>query len=492
MQPNILLYCTDQQRFDTISGLGNKFISTPNFDRLIKRGIAFKKAYTQAPVCTPSRASFLTGRYPASHHVHRNGNAYFPEQETLISKMLADNGYQCGLVGKLHLSRSAIRETRPKNDGFHYFKWSQHPNPDYPEGHDYADWIKAKGVDPVELFAKLSGSVGPGVPKEYHQSVWCSDMAIDFISQNKENSWFLAVNPFDPHPPFDPPKEYLDRFDVKSLPYPLFRESDIERQKAFEAIDQQTKKAVNPEKSSGSHDVTKSIDRGDLGSVPPSDYDAKYVKACYYAMIELLDEQFGRIVEELEGSGQLDNTIIIFTSDHGELLGDHGLIYKGCRFFEGLVHVPLVISWPKRFQVNSISNALVELVDLVPTILEAADIEIPYNVQGKSLKSLLAGETSLDAHKTRVICEYNDAIGNCATQDNEGTHGYMYFDGRYKVSIYQNHDIGELYDLENDPGEFDNLWNNPNFSELKAEIMYRALDAYLGTSDAGIYRSHPY
>ena len=490
-RPNILWYCTDQQRYDTIRALGNEFVTTPNIDALCKDGVAFQQAYCQSPVCTPSRASFLTGRYPASHHVHRNGNEFFPPWEKLVTKIMTDEGYDCGLIGKLHLSRCQIPETRHKDDGYRYYKWSHHPNPDYPEGHDYADWLeKEMGVDPIELYAKIQGSIGPGVPTELHQTTWCTEMALRFIDEKRDGPWLLSINPFAPHPPFDPPQEYLDRYDPAKMPMPLFRESDIEHQKAFKDIDQQVRVAVNPYKAKEIEDTTKNTARGDLGSTAPTGYDPQLVKACYYAHIELVDAQFGRIVEKLKQTGEYDNTIIIFTSDHGELLGDHGLIYKGCRFFESLVHVPLIISWPAKGIHGKLSTALVELVDLAPTILEAAGIEIPYNMQGKSLLPMMTGKADTSHHKNFVISEYNDAIGGKVMPDH--SHGFMYFDGRYKVCVYKGHNVGEIYDLQEDPGEFDNLWNNASFVDKKAELLHKAIMGYMSTSDAGIRRTHPY
>ncbi|MCP4396572.1 MAG: sulfatase-like hydrolase/transferase [bacterium] len=491
-RPNILWYCTDQQRYDTIRALGNQYIRTPHLDRQVEQGLAFTNAYTQCPICTPSRATFLTGRYPASHHVHRNGCEHFPDSEILVTGLLADAGYDCGLIGKLHLSRAAhTLEKRPTNDGYRFYKWSHHPNPDYPEGHDYADWLEQeKGVDPVELYGQLSGSVGAGVPTELHQTSWCSEMALQFIHEQREGPWLLSINPFDPHPPFDPPQEYLDRYNSEDLPYPLFRESDIEHQKAFRKIDQQTKDAINPYQASGQGDSTKDVPRGDMGSVPPDDYDARQVKAAYYAMIELIDDQFGRIIDELRESDQLENTIVIFTSDHGELLGDHGLIYKGCRFFESLVHVPLIMSWQAQGLQGLRSDALVELVDLAPTLLDAAGLEIPDYMQGKSLLPMLTGKQNLSYHKPHVISEYHGAIGGVQMPDQ--THGTMYYDGHYKIVIYQGHRIGELYDLKRDPGEFDNLWNKAESQELKTTLLHKAFDAYLTTSSAGIRRTANY
>jgi arylsulfatase A-like enzyme len=171
-------------------------------------------------------------------------------------------------------------------------------------------------------------------------------------------------------------------------------------------------------------------------------------------------------------------------------LGDHGLIYKGCRFFEGLTHVPLIISWPARGLRGLLSEALVELIDLAPTLLEAAGIEIPYTMQGKSLFPLLTGQKGPGRHKDFVISEYHGAIGGKAMPDQ--THGVMYYDGRYKVCVYQGHAVGEIYDLQNDPGEFENLWDRADFAGKKVDLLHKAFSGYMSTSDAGIRRTHPY
>ena len=182
-----------------------------------------------------------------------------------------------------------------------------------------------------------------------------------------------------------------------------------------------------------------------------------------------------------------NNTIIIFTSDHGELLCDHGLLYKGCRFFESLVHVPLIISWPERFQKGLRSRALVELIDLAPTILESAEIPIPYYMQGKSLSTLLRRISNTNYHKPYVVSEYNDALAMP-----NASHGTMYFDGRYKSIIYHGTEVGEIYNLESDPGEYDDLWDNPKKQEVKKELIHKHFNAIMKTSSAGISRSGLY
>lgn len=487
-KPNILWYCTDQQRYDTIHCLGNPHINTPNLDRLVQNGVAFTRTYTQSPICTPSRATFLTGKYPASHHVHRNGAKYFPSHELLVTKIFADAGYDCGLVGKLHLSRAHQRVEKRPDDGYRIFHWSHHPMPDWQEGHQYADWLRnEKKIEPEELWEPLRGKVCvAGVPEEYHQTTWCTEMTVRFISENRDSPWLMSVNPFDPHPPFDPPAEYIQRYEPNELPYPLFQEQDIERQKKFKSIDQQTRFAINPHLSS--EDEKEFSDQSkDRASVPPAHYDARKLKAYYYAMIELIDQQFGRIIDALEETNQLENTIIIFTSDHGELLGDHGLLYKGCRFFEALVHVPLIISFPEKYQKGLHSQALVELVDLPPTLLESAGLPISEFMQGKSLVPILSGEAEPNYHKEHVVCEYNDALDRP-----DGTHGTMYFDGRYKSIVYHGHNVGEIYDHESDPGEFNNLWYEPGQRVLKESLLIKHFDAIMATSSAGIPRTGRY
>jgi arylsulfatase A-like enzyme len=408
----------------------------------------------------------------------------------LVTKLLADAGYDCGLVGKLHLSRAEGGVEKRTDDGYRVFDWSHHPFPARGEDGRYGEWLRdKKGLDPNELYDSLSGEYGPGVPEEYHQTTWCTDAAIQFVTEKRNGQpWMLSVNPFDPHPPFLPPQKYLDHYDPRNLPFPLFQEEDVDHQRLFRDIDQGTKEAVNPYlfdgKASHRHE-----ERGSLkvmpGSVPPTSYDARVVKAHYYACVELIDSQFGRLVHALEETNQLDNTLVIFTSDHGELLGDHGLMYKGCRFFESLVRVPLLISWPARFQGGKITSALVELVDIAPTLLESAGLDVPYYIQGRSLLPVLEDHSS--HHKDYVLSEYNDA-----TSRPGASHGSMYFDGRHKISVYHGHDVGEIYDLSEDPGESNNLWFGEDARDLKCDLLKRHFDAMMLASSAGIERTGRY
>ncbi|MBT3917456.1 MAG: sulfatase-like hydrolase/transferase [Rhodospirillaceae bacterium] len=475
-------------RFDTIAALGNSHIRTPNIDKLISNGVALENCYVQNQLCTPSRASFLTGRYPAAHQVYRNGNAYFPDHEVLVTKILADAGYDCGLIGKLHLSSASTVETRP-DDGYRLFEWCQNPGWEKVEGSNaYWIWLKEKKeVDPTTLFNAAPPYLGVGVTTELHQLAWCAETAIDFIDEEREGPWMLSVNSFDPHPPFDPPPEYLDNYDPNNLPPPLFEESDIARQQEFATVRNQKLKSVNPVLTEEERAEFAPGPGDERGAKPPERFDGLGIKAAYYAMIENLDHQFGRIVDHLKAVGQIDNTIIVFSSDHGEMLGDHGLIYKGCKFFEGLVHVPLIFSMPSTYMENERRQALVESIDIAPTLLEAAGIDRPYYMQGKSLQSLLTGAKLDDHHKDVVVTDFNDSLGT--SEVDHYTQASMTFDGRYKLAVYHSHDgLGELYDLKSDPDEFDNLWSNANHQELKHKLIARHLDVMMGCVPPGIER----
>lgn len=461
-RPNILWYCTDQQRFDTVGALGNPHVRTPTVDQLVADGTAFTHAYCQSPICTPSRSSFLTGLYPSRLHNTRNGNATFPAFPPLITKLIADAGYACGLVGKFHL-QSAGHRTEPRlDDGYSYWKFSHAPRDDWETGHDYATWVSEHGGDLDAL-----RSSPERVPSEFHQTTWATECALEFLRQPRDAPWLLSVNVYDPHPPFVPPKAYADLFDPNQMPGPHFRTSDLAQQQRLAAVDFQ----------------------GEVRT--PADHQAHEKQALYYAMIAQIDDQFARILQALEDSHQAEDTVVIYTSDHGESLGDHGLFEKGCRFYEGLVRVPLILRWPGHFQTALRSDALVELLDLTATLVELAGLEQPSYMQGRSLLDILTGKQPPHHHRDFVRSEYFDALDPYFT-GGSGTFATMYRDQRYKLSIYHGHQLGELYDLEQDPWEFENLWDQPQHHQLLHELMYKSFDAHvLLTTDVGAPRIAP-
>lgn len=478
-RPNVLWICTDQQRWDTIAALGFPWAQTPNLDRLVASGTAFARAYCQSPICTPSRTSFLTGMYPIAHHVQRNGNIGFPQHLTLTPQVFRDAGYRTGLIGKLHLSAAQGRvEKRPERDGYEEFYWSQHPEPDWAEGHDYQDWLASRGIDPKEAYRPTGEIVSHPVAAEHSQTAWATERALGFIDRPADaRPWMLSINLFDPHPPFDPPKSWFDRFDPAKMPRPIFADSDLRHQARFIGIDQQTRHPVDPTLTPANpHAGTHSHD------TPPDSYDIGEIRAAYMAMIAQIDEMVGTLTATLDATGQRRDTLVLFMSDHGEMLGDHGLLYKGCRFYEGLVHVPFIVSMPGRVREGVVADALVELVDLPATLFDAAGLKTPEQNQGLSLWPILTGTAEPDRHKPYVLSEYFDAL---RFPHSVGSRGTMYFDGRYKLAVYHDAAEGELFDLASDPDEIHDLWNSPGHAALKAELVLKHFSAMMLASSAG-------
>lgn len=456
--PNILWIVTDQQRWDTIGELNNEYVKTPNIDRLVKEGVSFTRAYAQSPICTPSRASFLTGMYPSTVHSTKNGQSHWAEAAPLVTKILSDAGYDAALAGKFHLSTAQAHkpELRPKDDGYRLFHYNHMP---YQGGssNDYIMWHKERGVDIIELKREYGY-----IPSEYHEVTWTTDRTIDFMKEKREIPWLVSLNIFDPHGPFDPPQKYFDRFDIDKLPGPYFKDSDLEQKGEFSNVMFQ-----------GSH---------------PKKYDDRSNKvrqAKYWAQIDQIDENIGRLLESLKETGQLDNTLIIFTSDHGDMLGDHGLTKKGARFYEGLVRVPLIFWYPSKFEKNLRSEALVGLIDIAPTLLDLTGKEVPERMQGKSLLPILTGEKAPDHHKDFVRSEFYNTLGIRPEEGQKYAFATMIRTDRYKLVNYHGHEKGELFDLKNDPHEFENLWDDPDYEDIRFELMKKNFDETVNAIDTG-------
>ncbi len=462
-RPNILWITTDQQRYDTIHALGNEHIRTPNLDRLCAEGTAFTHAYCQNPICTPSRSSFLTGLYPSVLPGNINGNEkpLLPEGVELITKRLADAGYRCGLSGKLHLASGWNGVEERADDGYDVFHYSHSPCQTFDRSNEYVAWLEDQGMldrvfDASNHNPKLRRGVTyrPDVPFELHQTTWCCDRAIDFMKEQQDRPWLFSVNIFDPHTPMDPPQEYRRRYDPDSLPPPIFTEQDPETQEKL-----------------STHIFQNTCN-------PPGDRELRE-KAGYYAMIELIDENVGRLLAALEETGQRENTIVIFTSDHGDMLGDHGLRAKGCRFYEGLVRVPLIFSWPGRFKRGLKADGLVELTDLAPTLADLAGIE-PAWTHGKSLLPILEHGEGKNHHHEYVRCEFYDTVDmNFGKKNREApppSFATMYRDERWKLCVYHGNDYGELYDMTNDPDELNNLWEDPRYADTKQRLLRASFD----------------
>lgn len=457
--PNILWVCTDQQRFDTIQGLSNSLIKTPNLQKFMGEAVTFTNAFCQTPICSPSRGSFLSGRYPHVTGLRANGQRIRPT-ERLVTRILADNEYTCGLAGKLHLSpcQGGRLENRI-DDGYEVFSWSHDTSDSWPLHNEWINWLDRQGV---KLPKAPRGEVwGMPIDPKYTQTAWCSQMAMQFMRQQREfNPWLFSVNIFQPHHPFHPTAEYLSHYDPAKMPSPAYKDGELANKPVFQKVDN----------IGGYGGVGVSFSK-------TSDETHRQITAAYYAMIEQVDTELGRMLEVLEETGQADNTIVIFMSDHGEMLGDHGIYLKGPYFYDCLTRVPLMIRWPGKFKGGTKVESMVELVDLAPTLLEAAGIEVPSAMQGRSLMPLLTGQTK--EHRDSVYMEYLDA--NATFEIPPMMTGVR--TEKYKLSFYDKPRTGELYDLTKDPGEVNNLWDDPHSKDVREEMLHTLTARMLETTD---------
>ena len=475
--PNILWICTDQQRFDTLGCYGNPHVDTPNLDRLAEDAVLFEHAYVQNPVCTPSRASFLTGRYPRTTRCRQNGQS-IPEDETLITKYLHDAGYVCGLSGKLHLSACNPRvckgTERRIDDGYDQFFWSHDTGTGWLTN-EYHQWLWERGVPPQRPSSKHSQYVLCGPPAEHGQTAWCVEKALAFIhaGQRSNQPWLFSLNPFDPHHGFDPPKDALERYAemIDSVPLPNYTPGELDNKPIWQRTDHE-----------GAY--------GGKGGYPYDDMaesDHRWVRAAYWAMVDVIDQQVGRLLDALEQTGQRENTIILFHSDHGEMLGDHGIYLKGPYFYEPAVRVPLLVAGPG-IQGGRRSDALVELVDLVPTLTDLCGFDALPGVQGRSLAPMLRGNAPLETHREDIYCEF---YGSNFSYEPKA-HATMIRTQRHKLTVAHGRGAGELYDLESDPSETHNVWDNPHYAPIRHDLVLRLVDRMAWTVDPLPLREAPW
>ena len=281
------------------------------------------------------------------------------------------------------------------DDGYDPFHWSHHPQPDWEEN-EYTKWLTEKGQDWFDLQGeKISPYVHNGPPAEYSQTAWCAEKTIDFIKNEKGKPWFFSFNCFDPHHPFDPPKEYLRNLILMICLYQVCTPRRPMQKPLFKNLIE-----YGPIIIPGEFQVESMTDRT----------TRDWFMLLTWRWFPLIDDQVGRILQALEETGQADDTLVVFMSDHGEMLGDHGIYFKGPHFYDCQMRVPLIMRWPNGGIVeNRQVDGFVELVDLMPTFLEAAGLVIPSAVQGRSLlPSLLVGKR-MNFVGEQVYAEYYNA-----------------------------------------------------------------------------------
>ncbi len=342
----------------------------------------------------------------------------------LFTKALADSGYDCGLVGKWHLSACYGGRTEPRlDDGFRVFEWAHDPTHGSPQN-AYHRWLEANHP---ELYARAIRN-GPGrpahepvlfdtMPTETHYSHWVGERAIDFLETERadDDPFFLWVNFFDPHHPFVAPQEYLDRFDADALPAPLGSADDL---------------ATKPDVLQQAH--LKSYAGAARGFAEYSPEEIRAIIRANYAMVSLIDDEVGRILAALERTGRHENTLVIFTSDHGEMQGDHGILLKGPMMYEGAVRVPLILRWPGVLPAGRRVDSLVQWIDLNASMLEAAGLAAPARQTRARACCHWRAATTTHVERGWALCEYRDS----GHPYDPPVHTTMLRSGPYKLVVF--------------------------------------------------------
>ncbi|MFI7062483.1 sulfatase-like hydrolase/transferase [Kribbella sp. NPDC050124] len=468
-RPNILILCTDQQRFDALGAAGNPHIRTPNLDRLAAEGAMFTNCYVQAPVCGPSRASLMTSRYLHNHGLWANGVDISPA-ERVFTRDLADAGYDCGLVGKFHLGAAAGGRVEPRiDDGFRVFRWAHDPYLPCEQNH-YHRWLDANFPGLLEKTLAEGNGAFDRLPTESHYSHWIGDETIDFLrdAARADTPFCFVANFFDPHHGFGAPAEYRELYDPDSLPAPIGDEQELAgKPPIYTEASIKSYAGMSP----GFRDFTAA--------------EIQEIKAQYYAMVTLVDDEVGRILAALDDEGLAGNTVVIFTSDHGELLGDHQLLLKGPMMFDCSIRVPLLVRWPGQVERGQVRDELVEWIDLAPTVLAAAGADGLPAAQGRSLLPLITGRTDDWVRRDWVLSEYR----NSGSPYDPPVHTTMLRHGHHKLVVHHGAPAsgrprdGELYDLDADPSELVNLWHDAACTALRTTLQEFLLDALVATEE---------
>ncbi len=449
-QPNFIFINTDQQRYDSLGCNGSTVAKTPNIDRLAAEGVRFERCYTTNPVCMPARASYFTGQYPSHHGVWTNG-VPLSQQSELLQHTLSRAGYHTGLIGKIHLDNVWLRtEPHPKY-GFDLL--TECEGDPYCKD-EYFRWLESQGLydDYMAQFKQGGHKLGYTrvIPEEKHMNNWIAGHVEDYLDVRARDlrPFFLSVGFFDPHHPFDPCEPYASMFDPAQMPMPLYREGAIDNKSPF---------------AKSQHERLKGITRD------PAQIGGTI--AAYHATIAHVDAMVGRIMAALQASGLEGETVVIYTSDHGEMLGDHGILHKGQLFFDGAVHVPLIYRFPAECELTGADGGFTSHIDLAPTVAALAGIAGPQLAQGAPLFDRALTRRPAPARDAALVEWRDRPLG--ATDSYQLTRCFI--TERWKYVYYQNEPFGELYDRENDPAEFDNRWADPACAGVVAEMQQRLL-----------------
>ncbi|MEM7028290.1 MAG: sulfatase-like hydrolase/transferase [Chloroflexota bacterium] len=453
-KPNILFIITDQQRWDAM-GCSGGWVQTPNLDRIAGEGMRFTNCVTNSPVCVPTRRSLMTGHYPHNTGIWDNCNTDLPEDSPTWVQAIRQAGYRTSLFGKTHLHRHQ-GDLRDREYLMHSYGLDDVDEIGGPRAsarllsHMTAQWDSlglwdAYKADFDERFATKPHLVRPStLPLEQYSDVYVGQKAKTYLQDYaRPEPWFCWVSFGGPHEPWDTPEPYASMYNPDDMPLPVSKPEtgqDRPRGRLDERIDKASKLTTE---------------------------EIAAMRADYAGNITLIDDQIGEILATIEARGELDNTVIVFTSDHGEMNGDYGLIYKQ-NFLNGAVRIPLLVRVPPTMHPSSkgaVSESLVEWIDIGPTLVELAEGKLTHKQFGHSLCPVL--ETPTQPHRDFVISEFAGEI--------------MILDHQWKLALNTPGIPYLLFDVENDPDEVNNLVTDASTQDSQIQLRLKVQEHLVRT-----------
>ncbi len=509
-QPNFLFIITDQHRADFLGCAGHPVLKTPHIDALAATGTRFERFYVATPVCMPNRASLLTGRYPSVHGLRQNGE-YLTYRANTFADVLSANGYNTASIGKSHIqpmtehpaeervdpaALGLIREAWKDDEGSYenevperyagnqkyefplpYYGY-QHidmvtDHGDQAGGH-YLQWLRSQSAmadqwrdrkNQLPHEYKCPQAYRTPIPEELYSTSFIRDKALAYLDsvKNDDKPFFSFVSFPDPHHPFTPPGHYWGMYDPADfearLPWGSHKNPTPPMQWLRAQQESGKRFASSPEAFMADAD------------------EIREAMALSCGMIAMIDDAVGAIVQKLRDTGKYDNTVIVFNADHGDYLGDFGLMLKGALPFRSITRVPFIWSDPASRQ-SRVSNALASTIDLAPTIMARAGVKPYYGVQGKSLLPVMDGS---DILREQLLTEHQDGFARMGMPRYMMVRNLITDDWRY--TVYRGEAWGELYDLKNDPDESHNLWDDPAHAKTRLHLGERLTHEMLENVD---------